>query len=720
MIADTLRSAQLRSRVTDRNMFLRALTLLPGLVLGWMLSASAIPATIWYGVMAYCVAQLVLTIGMPQTNRRALISMEALFIVADLSFSALLIAQAATLGGTIFPLYLLISLRVLARYRLSPAATVTPFLLGPLYLFALYSAAQLSSLSPVQSLSGWGLLIGSLGFGVVAIWTASNQQRDNGTMRDQLRNERQIREARVEELERITGELRARMRERHALEEGLRVITSSLSVTDVLTHILESTVQTFGHERIHAMALSLQAEHGLVHHTFAQHSETMFGWADSVSRQTMSHASPTVVADAALSPDIAAVADEGFRAVLSVPLYVGEGQARGALTVVSKTFAAFSSSDARHLSAFAAQAGIAIGNAELHSQIHRQQRLLNAVMRDISDGLVVLDSANAIVMANPLGTQLLTRVSSHRSIRDHLLDLAASVDSNTVASAATAELKVQPEQPDEQPRYYQAIATQVHRDDSDDPLVAVVFHDITDQKAEELARVEFISMVSHELRNPVHTLNGFLKVVLQGRAGALTALQLDFLQMADAQTEQLKGRIAELLEFNKMRAGRLTLAPDWNDLSALVTDMLNRLQLSAEERGLTLYNRVDPALPEAFFDGPRIGQVVTNLTENAFKATPQGGSVTVSSEYHDHEIWVRIRDTGVGIPAAELPKIFQRFYRVAKHTRGPDSHLGLGLAICQQIVEGHGGRLWVESEEGVGTCFTFSLPLIPTIEAVEA
>jgi signal transduction histidine kinase len=112
--------------------------------------------------------------------------------------------------------------------------------------------------------------------------------------------------------------------------------------------------------------------------------------------------------------------------------------------------------------------------------------------------------------------------------------------------------------------------------------------------------------------------------------------------------------------------------------------------------------------------------VLTNLIENAIKATPPGGTITVRSELHESEVWVRICDTGVGIPAEEQGKVFQRFYRAHNRTSSQGNHLGLGLAICQQIIEGHNGRIWVESEEGRGSCFTFALSLIARSISVNA
>jgi signal transduction histidine kinase len=258
---------------------------------------------------------------------------------------------------------------------------------------------------------------------------------------------------------------------------------------------------------------------------------------------------------------------------------------------------------------------------------------------------------------------------------------------------------------------YQAFGSQVRYDNSEEPLIAIVLRDITQQKEEERSRTDFISMVSHELRNPLNSLNGFIKVVLRGQAGALTSLQHEFLAIADGQVEQLKSRISELLEYNRVEAGRLVLDPQRNDLSLLVTGTATRLNLQAEHAGLTLLNEVNTNLPECWFDSERIGQVLNNLIENAIKATPPGGKITLRSELYEDEVWIRVCDTGVGIPAEEQSKIFQRFYRAHNRASSKGNHLGLGLAICQQIVAGHQGRLWVESEEGHGSCFTFALPL---------
>jgi signal transduction histidine kinase len=715
MIADDLFSAHARPSLLDNSRELsRVAAPLVSLGIAWWISSTPLPTAIWLSVIGYSCAHLVL-IALQRSIRSGVAAFAQsiagpLRLLLDALLSFLLVNQAAALGDAIYPLYVLIGLRVLSTYQYAPTATIIPFLFGPAYIFARHLALYRSPLSVPSTMAEWALLLGSLAFGVVAIWSSAARQHENEILRQELRNERVAREARVGELERTTDDIRSRMRELHALEEGLRVITSTLSLDDVLSQIVDSTVQMLGPTRVHGMALSLSNGDTFDHRCFISGGDEVCPWADPLARRVLRQETPLIIGDARRDPDLAMAMANGLSAALCVPLFIGEGPVRGALTVVSHTPSTFSSSDARHLTALAIQAGIAIHNAEMHSRLRRQQRLLGAVVRDINDGLVVVDARGEIVLTNPIGRELLDGATAVMSVKDELLALGASMRAEQTPMLSY-ELRITSQELESE-IVYQALASQVRLDDDQEPLVAIVLHDITAQKVEERTRTEFISMVSHELRNPLNSLNGFIKVVLQGRAGALTPLQHEFLGIADGQIEQLKGRIAELLEFNRLEAGRLALDPQWSDLPLLASATIMRLQLQAEQAGLTLINGVADDLPESYFDSERIGQVLTNLIENAIKATPPGGNITVRSELHDSEVWVRVCDTGVGIPSSELGKVFQRFYRVHNRTSSQGNHLGLGLAICQQIVEGHKGRIWVESEEGHGSCFSFALPLI--------
>lgn len=713
MIAGDTLSRQLPYWLVERRAYLGpALASALALALVLWLSVAAPSEELWMALITYALVHLWLfwvAYHRPVDINQWMPAAAWIAIGVDALLSTVVVSGATDLSSFL-PVYALIAWRALSGYGRNQASLIPLFAIGPLFLFQfLLSRAGSVSLTAGEQWSAAGVLAGSLGCGIFAIMTGARQQQLITRLRNEMQHERNTREARVEELEHLANELRLRMRERHALEEGLRAVTSTLSLDDVLEQILDSTVQTFGAERTYAVVLTLATDGTLTNRLYARDGQMRPQWVEPLIRRVMCDQAPAVVADAALDAELGAISRSGLRSVVCVPLFVGDGPPRGALTVVSATFAAFSSSDARHLAAFAAQAGIAIGNAELHSRLRRQQHLLQAVLRDINDGLVVLDNECNVVLANPVGQALLNNTSAPQPWLERMRELASRL-SDEGRPVASPEWVVGNPEAEEGQIVYQAVASRVHTDDDLPDLTAIVLHDITDHKAEERARMDFISMVSHELRNPLHTLNGFVKLVLQERAGPLTSLQQDFLKMADEQIEQLSGRIAELLEYNRFKAGRLALQPEVGDLALLISGTVNRLKLQAEQQQLALVSHVTH-LPLCRFDGQRIGQVLTNLIENAIKATPTGGTICISADVHDQEVWVRVSDTGVGIPSSELGKIFQRFYQVAKHRRTHSNNLGLGLAICQQIVEGHGGRIWVESEEGVGTTFTFTLPL---------
>jgi NtrC-family two-component system sensor histidine kinase KinB len=706
--------------VANRRDVIRGLAPILGLAIAWSISAGMPPHAVLLGLVAYALTQLGL-ITLRRGAARLAVSttrktIEWLSVGCDALLCALLISQSAPLGGAIYPLYAVVALRALSTYQRLPAAVMIPFLFGPIYLFANQIVQPNLATSALDRISQWGLLFGSLSFGVIAIWICAAQQRVNSALRKELRKEQLEREARVGDLERSANDLRARMRQLHALEEGLRVITSTLSLDEVLNQIVDSTLQMLGAARVQGMVLSLQVDDAFDHRLFMLESNDSPAWASSLAHRAMQQQVPLIIGDTARDAAIAATMPQGLHAALCVPLFVGDGPPQGALTVVTSEISAFSSSDARHLTALAMQAGIAIHNAEMHSRLGQQQRLLEAVVRDINDGLVVVDARSQIVLANPLGRALLENEHDSQQIHAQLLALATSLRIENKPTL-TCELRLKQEE-DAPEQVYQAFGSQVRQDESEEPLVAIVLHDITAQKVEEQSRTEFISMVAHELRNPLNSLNGFIKVVLRGQAGALTALQHEFLEIADGQVEQLKSRISELLEYNRVEAGRLVLNPQWNDMSLLVAGASTRLSLQAEQNGLTLINEANSNLPDCIFDSERIGQVLNNLIENAIKATPPGGTITLRSELYEDEMWIRVCDTGVGIPADEQTKIFQRFYRAHNRASSKGNHLGLGLAICQQIIASHNGRLWVESAEGHGSNFTFALPLTTREAAV--
>ncbi len=701
----------LRANIRDG---LRVVLPLPVLALSWWFVRLPVGRISAIGLIIYAAFNISLLVGMRVAHARGRDRQTtALLLASVLGDIALAIWQLFSVGPftlSIFPIYTVLGMKAIHYRRRFLPVILAPALLGPLYLSASYIVGRgIDSLSTEQTLAYWGLVAGSCLFIGLLLALGERRLRQARELQAQIGQQRVEHELRVAELESINTDLRVRIRRQQSLEESLRAITGSLSLNDVLSQILDSMMQMLGTPRVSAAGLTLVSGAGFTHRTIGLEGVTPSCWAEPLAQRVVSTRGPVVVGDALLDRDWREVQRCGAMSALSVPLIDPDGQVLGALTVVSTQRHAFTPTEARHLTSFSIQASVAIHNAELHTRLGRQQAMLQAVLRDIGDGLIVVDGQGAMVIANPVAYQALQKSDSlGGGLRDALDRITRELHDDG-APIIERELQFGEES---QEHAYQIFASLVRTADDDESYVAIIIHDITDQKVQERQRVEFISMVSHELRNPLNTLNGFLKVVLQGKAGPLSELQQEFLGLADSQADALKGRITELLEFNRLEAGRLRLQPQWCNLTDLLLSASARFQIQAEQFGLTVDANVPDNIPELLIDDERIGQVVTNLIENAMKATPAGGHIRLSAEIHEQVVQVQVTDTGVGIAADQREKIFSRFYRLENKSSKHGVHLGLGLSICQQIVEGHNGRIWVDSELGKGSCFNFTIPLV--------
>ena len=247
--------------------------------------------------------------------------------------------------------------------------------------------------------------------------------------------------------------------------------------------------------------------------------------------------------------------------------------------------------------------------------------------------------------------------------------------------------------------------------------VVIAINDITERKqAEEKLKEameiksQFISTVSHELRTPLASMKEGIAIVLDGIAGEINNEQKNFLNIAKRNLDRLASLINDVLDFQRLEAGKMRLNIQENDINDVVGEVQKTMLPSAKKNGMDIVLELDDKLPKARFDRDKIIQVLTNLINNAIKFTPEQGQVSVCVRQQDEELVIRVNDTGMGIPKDALPKIFDRFYRVYR----PGKQIGgtgLGLSIVKKIVMMHGGRIEVESEVDKGTTFTIFLPL---------
>jgi signal transduction histidine kinase len=232
---------------------------------------------------------------------------------------------------------------------------------------------------------------------------------------------------------------------------------------------------------------------------------------------------------------------------------------------------------------------------------------------------------------------------------------------------------------------------------------------------------EFLSLVSHELRTPLTSIRGYLDLVLDEEAGELNPEQRRFLQAVERNSGRLLRLVGDLLFVAQADAGRLSLEREKVDLAELAAHCVEGAAPAASEKSVTLVLMANP-VPALVGDRGRLAQVLDNLVSNALKFTPAGGTVEVRTFSEAETVILEVEDTGIGIPAADQPRLFERFFRSSVADDRAIPGTGLGLAIVKAIVEAHAGLISIESREGKGTTFRIDLPLAAEseLEDVEA
>ena len=243
--------------------------------------------------------------------------------------------------------------------------------------------------------------------------------------------------------------------------------------------------------------------------------------------------------------------------------------------------------------------------------------------------------------------------------------------------------------------------------------VWVVLEDVSELRRLQQIRAEFVDNLSHELRTPLSTVSLLAETLsreAEAAGAAVPAKMRDRIAKIEVETGHLAQMVNELLDLARIESGGPLVLLDDVDVGRVVAESAERLRLFAERQGLRLVTDVPEKLPRVRGDEARIGQVVVNLVHNAVKFSDGGDEVAVRIRNGGDELVVSVEDHGIGIPKADQARIFERFYKVDRaRVRGGGT--GLGLSIARNVLQQHGGRIWVESEEGRGSTFSFALPI---------
>ena len=229
----------------------------------------------------------------------------------------------------------------------------------------------------------------------------------------------------------------------------------------------------------------------------------------------------------------------------------------------------------------------------------------------------------------------------------------------------------------------------------------------------DLMRTELLANVSHELRTPLAAIKGFATSLLRKDTEWEPEVQEEFLSTISQESDRLAFMISDLVQMGRLEAGQMRFDMKMFTIAEIIALTKERLDVLLQDHEFC--TQLPPGLAPVLADGERIGEVITNLIENAVSNSQPGSTITIEAEEIDEKIVVSITDQGIGISRKHIKKIFDRFYQIERHIKGSRKGTGLGLAICKGIIESHGGTIWVESKLGKGSTFSFSLPVYDRI-----
>ena len=349
----------------------------------------------------------------------------------------------------------------------------------------------------------------------------------------------------------------------------------------------------------------------------------------------------------------------------------------------------------------------------VRAQMLDEQRRIELMVGTMDEGVVLTDEHGAVSLMNPAARRMLGIADLDRpdfTVIVHAMGLS-SLD--VLRQLGVGEGKMAWREIRLADRFNQVLFAHVRDSSGGFVGVLTVIRDVTAQKLSEHRREEFVHIIGHELRSPLTSIGGVLDLLSKQVLGDLNGRQREYVEMAKDSCVKINRLLNDLLDLAKFEQGKLTVTLESVDLRDVILDGVRRFEPVAIEKGVEMrfQSLTDGLLCQA--DPDRLGQVTNNLLSNALKFTPRGGSVEVSiiTAYSAPELYlVAVQNTGEEIPESDLDRIFDKFEQVVMQDRRSVGGTGLGLSICRNIIEGHGGRIWVESGRGEGTTFVFSLP----------
>jgi two-component system NtrC family sensor kinase len=522
------------------------------------------------------------------------------------------------------------------------------------------------------------------------------------TVRTVLQRQKRLKEWIMEETRRSTSSLQKQLDGLEALQGIGRKVTSLLDLDDVLSAVVGAAVDLTGAEE-GSLLLPDEAT-GELYMRAARNFQEDFVHTfripvqDSLPGQVLQTAQP-VVMDQSVPKKIKTA--YLVSSLMYVPIRFKD-RAIGVLGVDNRHSGhPFSEDQLIMVSALADYAAIAIENAHLFERSEVERQKLETILTSVGDGVLVVDQENRLLLINPVARQAfgldeadLANMSIQEVIHQpELLDILNEEHSD---SPFQTEITL------EDGRVLNAQITTIP-----EIGVSVTTQDITHLKELDRIKSDFVNTVSHDLRSPLTAILGYVELI--ERVGFVNTQQLEFIRRIQYSVQNITALINDLLDLGRIEAGfdtRKEVAP----LAAIIQYAVEGFKNRAVEKEQEFEIDVSADLPQVLGNPIRLRQMISNLIGNAVKYTPAGGKVRVKAQAEENQIIFQVSDNGPGIPVADQPYIFDKFYR-GSNVATEISGTGLGLAIVKSIVENHQGRIWVESTIKHGSTFTVVLPV---------
>jgi signal transduction histidine kinase/CheY-like chemotaxis protein len=500
--------------------------------------------------------------------------------------------------------------------------------------------------------------------------------------------------------------IRRRNKELSLLPEIGKDLSARLDIDDLTNVVLHRIVETLGALSGHIFILNsptpLHKEYHLSSIGSSQAGSQLPDLDVALARMKTTHQG-FIIDNTAENPQWKMSPDDPTRSVILVPL-LGHVDLIGALILTHEEAGYFKLEHQLLLQAIASQAAIAVENAQLYAGIAYEQGRTAAVLQSVADPILMFDINGRLVLLNPAGEKLFGGPEAKLGERlasacgyEPLIELLDQTC--TSGKPGMAEI-VWPDG-----RVFAAQFTSIGAGGC-----VVLLHDVSHFKDLDRIKDEFISTASHDLKNPITSILGFSEII--AKAGPLNETQLGFARHMHTAAENMRQLVQDLLDLAKVDMN-YELKKEALDLNTLVAETVDEFQLQAETKQQCIQIEKAQTQPVVQGDPLQLRQAMRNLVGNAIKYTPANGSIKLSVERRQSNVVVNVIDSGYGIPAEDLPFIFDRFYRVRNENVKNIEGSGLGLAIVKAIAEHHGGQITVESKPGQGSNFLFSLPFAP-------